>query len=94
MKKKILEMAIQELTEHALNIRRKNCNPLEKKLYHEAGKLSKHKEDIIAKLSSKDCQVIRDYILKVNLIADHECKYLYVQGARDCIEILKNLGVF
>lgn len=29
----------------------------------------------------------------MNLIADQECKYLYVQGARDCVEALKKLGV-
>ena len=92
-KKKILEMAIQELTEQALNIRRENCTPLEKKLYYEVGELSKQKEDIIAKLTEKDCQVIENYILKMNLIAEQECKYLYVQGARDCVETLKKLGV-
>lgn len=92
-KKRILDIAIQELTEQALNNRRKNCDPLEKKLYHEVGELSKQKEDIIAKLTDKDCQVINSYILKTNLIADQECKYLYVQGARDCVEALKKLGV-
>ncbi len=92
-KKKILEMLIQELIEQALSFRRENCNPVEKKLYHEVGELSKQKEDVIAKLAEKDCQVIKNYILKMNLIADQECKYLYVQGARDCVEALKKLGV-
>ena len=86
-------MVIQELTEQALNIRRENCDPLEKKLYHEVGELSKQKEDIIAKLTDKDGQVINNYIMKINLIADQECKYLYVEGARDCVEALKKLGV-
>lgn len=92
-KKLIFEMLIQELTEQALNIRRKECDELEKRLYYEIGELSKQKEDILEKLTAKDCQVIRDYIMKTNLIADRECKYLYVQGAKDCVEALKKLGI-
>ena len=49
--------------------------------------------DVLAKLSTEDRQVIDDYITKTNLIAQHECEYLYVQGARDCVELLKKLGV-
>lgn len=89
----IFEMVIRELTEQALNIRRENGNALERKLYHEVGELSKQKEDVLAKLTSKDSQVIKDYILKTNLIADQECEHLYVQGAKDCVEALKKLGV-
>lgn len=28
------------------------------------------------------------------LATDHDCLYLYVQGAKDCVELLKRLGVF
>lgn len=86
-------MAIQELTEQALNIRRENCTPLEKNFIMKSENYPNKKEDIIAKLTEKDCQVIENYILKMNLIAEQECKYLYVQGARDCVETLKKLGV-
>lgn len=92
-KKLIYEMVIQELTEQALNIRRKECDDLEKRLYYEIGELSKQKEEILEKLTAKDCQAIRDYITKTNLIADRECKHLYVQGAKDCVEALKKLGI-
>ena len=29
-----------------------------------------------------------------SLAADHDCLYLYVQGAKDCVELLKRLVVF
>lgn len=89
----IFEMVIREMTEQALNIRRENCNTKEKKLYYEIGKLSKQKEEIFNKLTSEDCQVLEDYILKTNLVANQECEYLYVQGAKDCVETLQKLGV-
>ena len=92
-KKEIFEMVIQEMTENALNIRRESCNDAEKKLYHDIGELSKQKEEIIEKLPSKDGQVLKDYILKTNLVAVQECEFLYIQGGKDCIEVLKKLGV-
>lgn len=45
------------------------------------------------KLSPEDQQVVEDYIVKINLLAQHESAYLYVQGAKDCVEMLKKLGV-
>ena len=32
---------------------------------------------------------LEDYFVKTNPIADHECQHLYVQGAKDCVELLK-----
>ena len=92
-KEEIYEMVIQEMTEHALMRRRESCEEEEQKLYQEIGVLSEKKRDVLAKLSTEDHQVIDDYITKTNLIAQHECEYLYVQGARDCVELLKKLGV-
>ena len=92
-KKEIYEMVIQEMTEHALMRRRESCGEKEQKLYQEACALAERKRDVLAKLSTEDRQVIDDYITKTNLIAQHECEYLYVQGARDCVELLKKLGV-
>jgi hypothetical protein len=38
-------------------------------------------------------KILIDYFEKTNMIADNECACLYVQGAKDCVEILKKLGV-
>ncbi len=92
-KNEIFEMVIQEMTEHALLHRRKTCNDEEKNLYQEIGVLAEKKWDVLAKLSPEDQQVVEDYIVKINLLAQHESAYLYVQGAKDCVEMLQKLGV-
>lgn len=92
-KNEIYEMVIQEMTENALQQRRESCSEDERELYQEVGVLSEQKRDVLEKLSAEDRQVIDDYITKTNLIAQHECEHLYVQGAKDCVEMLKRLGV-
>lgn len=92
-KNEILEMVIRELTEQALVERKKNCDEQERKLYAETGELSQKRQEILKKLSPEERQVLEDYHVNTSLIADHECAHLYVQGARDCVELLKKLGV-
>lgn len=89
----IFEMVIREMTETALLERRKSCAEEEKKLYQEAAALSKQRQDILAKLPPEDRQALEEHEVKNGLIADHECRHLYVQGAKDCVELLKKLGV-
>lgn len=88
----ILELVIREMTEAALLERRENCGEEEKQLYKEAGELSEQRQRILEKLSPEEHQVLEDYFLKTSLIADHECRHLYVQGAKDCVRLLKKLG--
>ena len=38
-------------------------------------------------------KVITDYVEATLLAADHDCLYLYEQGAKDCVALLKKLGV-
>lgn len=92
-KHEIFEMVIREMTEIALLERRKSCAEEEKKLYQEAAALSKQRQDILAKLSPENRQALEEHEVKNGLIADHECRHLYVQGAKDCVELLKKLGV-
>ena len=91
-KEEIFEMVITEMTETALLERRGTCAEDEQRLYTEVGELSRQRQDILAPLSPEERQVLEDYLVKTNLIADHECKHLYVQGAKDCVELLKKLG--
>lgn len=92
-KKEIFEMVITEMTERALLERRKDCGEKEKKEYKELGELSLQRQKILDKLLPEDRQVLEDYFVKSSLIDDHECRHLYVQGAKDCVELLKKLGV-
>lgn len=91
-KNEIFEMVITEMTEQALLERRKSCEEEEKQKYKELGELSLRRQAILENLSPGDRQVLEDYFVKTSLIADHECRYLYVQGAKDCVELLKKLG--
>lgn len=54
--------------------------------------LSSQARDIVKTLLEEQRNTLEDYFVKANLIADHECAYLYVQGAKDCVELLKKLG--
>ena len=72
--------------------RRKNCAEEEQQLYTKVSELSRQRQEILAALTPENRQVLEDYLVKTNLIADHECKHLYVQGAKDCVELLKKLG--
>lgn len=50
------------------------------------------RQKILEKLSPEDRLVLEDYFVKSSLIDDHEYQHLYVQGAKDCVELLKKLG--
>ena len=91
--KDIFEMVICEMTERALAMRRDNCEEAGQELYPKASVLSKQKQEVPLKLTPEERQVVEDYIVTSNSIAQHECEYLYVQGAKDCVELLKKLGV-
>ncbi len=91
--KDIFERVICEMTECALAIRRETCEEAEQQLYKKVSVLSKQKQEILAKLTPEEREVMEDYIVTINLIAQHECEHLYVQGAKDCVELLKKLGV-
>lgn len=92
-KKEILETAIYEMTERELLERRESCDEQEQQLYQEVNALSKQRQKIMQTLAPEDRQVLESYLEKTNMVADHECRHLYVQGAKDCVELLKKLGV-
>lgn len=92
-KREVWEMAISEVIEILLSERRENCGEEEKKLYQDGLKLSRQYQKVLEKLSLENRNVIEEYVVKTELIAHHECKHLYIQGARDCVEVFKNLGV-
>lgn len=91
-KEEIIEMVIRELTEKALDDRRESLSDEEQQFYTAVGKLSERARDIVAKLPKDEQQTLDDYFVKTNLIADKECAFLYVQGAKDCVELLIKLG--
>ena len=92
-KSEILETAIRELTENAINKRKEMLDDSEQQLHADVMTLSTQARDIVKMLPEEQQKILSDYFVKTNLIADHECLHLYVQGAKDCVELLKKLGV-
>ena len=91
-KSEIFEMAIRELTEAAIEKRKETLDDGELQLYTEVKALSSQANQIVNSLPEEQQKILADYFEKTNLIADHECQHLYVQGAKDCVELLKKLG--
>lgn len=92
-KQEMIEMILTELTEEALVERRRKAIGEEKELYQSVERLSVECMKILEKLDAEDRQVMENYMVGHSTVADHECRYLYVQGVRDCVELLKKLDV-
>ena len=92
-KKEIYDMVIQELIEKALSVRRETCSSDEKQFYETLKEKSERTRGVLKQLSEEEYQIVDDYMVTTNLIAQKECEYLYVQGAKDCVELLKKLGM-
>lgn len=91
-KSEIYETAIRELTEAAIAKRKETLDYGEQRLYAEVTALSSQACEIVKSLPEDQQKILTDYFEKTNLIADHECQHLYVQSAKDCVELLKKLG--
>ena len=91
-KSEIFEMAIRELTEAAIEKRREALDDSELQLYTEVKALSSQAREIVNSLTEDQQKILINYFEKTNLIADHECQHLYVQGAKDCVDLLQKLG--
>lgn len=89
----IFNMVVDELTEYALQERRKELAAENKDYNAELTPLSKEVDAILSKLPEDDADIINDYITKSSTVADKDCAFLYVQGAKDCVRLLKKLGV-
>lgn len=92
-KNEIFEMVICEMMEAALAVRRETCAEGEQQLYKEIGELSVQVNQAVKKLPPEEGKVLDEYLIKTGIMADHECAFLYVQGAKDCAWLLKKLGV-
>ena len=91
-KSEIFESVIRELTEAAIEKRKETLSDSELQLYAEVKALSPQARKIVKSLPEDQQKILTDYFEKANLIADHECQHLYVQGAKDCVELLKKFG--
>ena len=91
-REEIYEMVIREMTETAVRERNEQ-SPEEQELQDRVARLSKEMQEKIKDLPEDVKKSITDYVEATLLAADHDCLYLYVQGAKDCVALLKKLGV-
>ena len=48
---------------------------------------------VLVELSAEKADIINLYIAKHAALADKDCAFLYEQGVKDCVKLLKRLGV-
>ncbi len=91
-REEIYEMVIREMTETAVRERNEQ-SPEEQELQDKVARLSKEMQEKIKDLPEDVKKAITDYVEATLLAADHDCLYLYARGAKDCVTLLKKLGV-
>ena len=50
-------------------------------------------QSVLSELSAGKADIINLYIAKHAALADKDCAFLYEQGVKDCVKLLKRLGV-
>lgn len=91
--KEIIDTAISELMENALKIRRENFSDAEKQKRAKQAELRKQAEEILKNFTPKEAALIEDYIDSRVAAEQEEYIFIYIQGAKDCVRLLKNLCV-
>jgi len=88
----IWEMVVTELTEQGIREQREE-NPEIESLIEDQTALSAQAQKCLAALGSEVRDTLTRYYEQAELIADKQIQYLYLQGAKDCVRLLKTLGV-
>ena len=92
--KELMEMVVDELTEYRLSQHRKENSAEYAALTAELTQLDKAWRAVLENMEPQSARVIEEYHAKSMMLADKDCMFLYVQGAKDCVSILKRLGAF
>lgn len=88
----IWEMIVTELTERGICEQREESTEIESLLEKQTD-LSVQAQKCLAALDGEARDTLTRYYEQAELIADKQIKYLYLQGAKDCVRLLKTLGV-
>lgn len=84
----LTNIIVDELKEFALANKHKDDKTSDELTY-----LSKKVKKILAELPSEDAKIVESYIEKAAASADEDCRYLYIQGVKDCVKALKRLEI-
>lgn len=89
----LILMVIDEITEYKLSEYRQENRKVYDKLNAELTQLGDKMQIILSELPQEKSEIIQSYISKNSSLADMDCTFLYMQGAKDCVKLLKKLGV-
>ena len=89
---KLISLVIDEIIEHKLSHYRMK-NREYSKLNIVLTQLGNKMQSVLVELSAEKADIINLYIAKHADLADKDCAFLYAQGAKDCVKLLKRLGV-
>lgn len=89
----LISIVIDMITEYNLSQYRKSDDEGYKALNEEILEVSDELQKIMNDLPTNKAEVIENYITKTAMIAEKDNKYLYIQGAKDCVRSLKELGI-
>lgn len=88
----IFDSAITELTELALQRLRKEDGKLNKLIKRNV-ELSQQIENTLKNMNESDRKLFQEYYDDLQEISSKEMEHLYRQGAKDCVLLLKKMGV-
>lgn len=88
----ILEMVITELTERGHKQQRSE-NPEVNELALRRIELSGQVQEYVSRLSQDAQDTLEEYHNTIDILSGHQIRYLYLQGAKDCVSLLRELGM-
>ena len=88
----ILEMIVSALTEHGIK-EQKAENPEIEAMIQDQVELSVKVRECLDTLDADTRDTLVRYYEQAESIADEQIHYLYIQGAKDCVRMLKSLGI-
>jgi len=90
--KEIADMVVRELMEHGLQQQRQEDQQLDSLIKRHVA-LHEQLEQCVSSLDEASKQLFSDYHQIITEIDIYQERYLYIQGAKDCVKLLKSLGV-
>lgn len=84
----ILEIVITELTERGHKQQRSE-NPEVNELALRRIELSGQVQEYVSRLSQDAQDTLEEYHITIDILSGHQIRYLYLQGAKDCISLLR-----
>lgn len=87
-----LEMVIAELTERGHKQQRSE-NLEVNELSLRRIELSGQVQECVSHLGQDVRDTLEEYHNTMDILSDHQIRYLYLQGAKDCVSLLREMGV-